>query len=65
MTSDALRAAFAAATTHPPYLFELPPAEGREAVDEVQADASTEPAVDSARRCRHLSVAPARPGRPP
>ncbi|KAB7846883.1 alpha/beta hydrolase [Streptomyces mobaraensis] len=30
-------AAFAAATAHPPYLYQLPPAEGRRAVDDAQA----------------------------
>ena len=29
--------AFVEATANPPYLFELPPAEGRKAVDEVQS----------------------------
>ncbi|NEA57435.1 alpha/beta hydrolase [Streptomyces sp. SID13666] len=39
-------AAFAEATANPPYLFDLPPAEGRKAVDEVQSGGSNEPAVD-------------------
>ncbi|MFI9150108.1 alpha/beta hydrolase [Streptomyces sp. NPDC053367] len=39
-------AAFAEATANPPYLFDLPPAEGRKAVDEVQSGAIAEPAVD-------------------
>ncbi|MFJ4974721.1 alpha/beta hydrolase [Streptomyces coeruleorubidus] len=39
-------AAFAEATAHPPYLFDLPPAEGRKAVDEVQSAEIAEPAVD-------------------
>ncbi|MEU8791279.1 alpha/beta hydrolase [Streptomyces sp. NPDC048643] len=39
-------AAFAEATAHPPYLFDLAPAEGRKAVDEVQAGDITKPAVD-------------------
>ncbi|MBD0838547.1 alpha/beta hydrolase [Streptomyces sp. TRM68416] len=39
-------AAFAEATAHPPYLFELLPAEGRKAVDEVQAGETDKPAVD-------------------
>ncbi|MFE9809265.1 alpha/beta hydrolase [Streptomyces sp. NPDC005227] len=39
-------AAFAAATANPPYLFDLAPAEGRKAVDEVQAGDITKPAVD-------------------
>ncbi|MDG9711188.1 alpha/beta hydrolase [Streptomyces sp. DH10] len=40
-------AAFAEATAHPPYLFDLPPAEGRKAVDEVQSAEIAEPAVDA------------------
>ncbi|MEV7198100.1 alpha/beta hydrolase [Streptomyces sp. NPDC093510] len=39
-------AAFAEATAQPPYLFELPPAEGRKAVDEVQSGAIGKPEVD-------------------
>ncbi|GGW14082.1 esterase [Streptomyces capoamus] len=39
-------AAFAAATANPPYLFDLPPAEGRKAVDEVQSGETDKPAVD-------------------
>ncbi|WP_329331745.1 alpha/beta hydrolase [Streptomyces sp. NBC_00663] len=39
-------AAFAGATANPPYLFELPPAEGRKAVDEVQSGDIAKPAVD-------------------
>ncbi|WP_217143520.1 alpha/beta hydrolase [Streptomyces sp. AC627_RSS907] len=39
-------AAFAEATANPPYLFDLPPAEGRKAVDEVQSGDIDKPAVD-------------------
>ncbi|CAL9388861.1 alpha/beta hydrolase [Streptomyces sp. enrichment culture] len=39
-------AAFAKATANPPYLFELPPSEGRKAVDEVQSGAIDKPAID-------------------
>ncbi|KUO08277.1 alpha/beta hydrolase [Streptomyces sp. DSM 15324] len=39
-------AAFAEATANPPYLFELPPAEGRKAVDEVQSGDIVLPEVD-------------------
>ncbi|AKZ54356.1 putative lipase [Streptomyces ambofaciens ATCC 23877] len=39
-------AAFAEATARPPYLFELPPSEGRKAVDEVQSGDIALPAVD-------------------
>ncbi|QTD96138.1 alpha/beta hydrolase [Streptomyces cyanogenus] len=39
-------AEFAAATANPPYLFDLPPAEGRKAVDEVQSGQIDKPAVD-------------------
>ncbi|PKW11941.1 Acetyl esterase/lipase [Streptomyces sp. 1222.5] len=39
-------AAFAEATADPPYLFDLPPAEGRKAVDEVQSGDIGKPAVD-------------------
>ncbi|ANS62573.1 putative lipase [Streptomyces lincolnensis] len=38
--------AFVEATANPPYLFDLPPAEGRKAVDEVQSGAIDKPAVD-------------------
>jgi acetyl esterase len=37
---------FAAATANPPYLFDLDPAEGRKAVDEVQSGEIAKPAVD-------------------
>lgn len=37
---------FAAATANPPYLFDLPPAEGRKAVDDVQSGDVAAPAVD-------------------
>jgi acetyl esterase/lipase len=43
---EAAAAAFAEATAHPPYLFELPPAEGRKAVDEVQSGEIDKPAID-------------------
>ncbi|MFC1435585.1 alpha/beta hydrolase [Streptacidiphilus sp. N1-3] len=39
-------AEFAAATANPPYLFDLGPAEGRKAVDEVQSGDIAKPAVD-------------------
>ncbi|WP_318199578.1 alpha/beta hydrolase [Streptomyces sp. SCL15-4] len=39
-------AAFAEATANPPYLFDLPPAEGRKTVDEVQSGEIAKPAVD-------------------
>ncbi|MFD5718117.1 alpha/beta hydrolase [Streptomyces sp. NPDC127036] len=39
-------AAFAEATAQPPYLFDLAPAEGRKAVDEVQGGDIAKPAVD-------------------
>ncbi|MEU0743613.1 alpha/beta hydrolase [Streptomyces sp. NPDC006134] len=39
-------AAFAEATAEPPYLYQLPPAEGRKAVDEVQNGPVAKPAVD-------------------
>ncbi|MGW2490328.1 alpha/beta hydrolase [Streptomyces sp. NPDC001606] len=39
-------AAFAEATANPPYLFDLPPAEGRKAVDEVQSGEIDKPAID-------------------
>ncbi|MGY0055269.1 alpha/beta hydrolase [Streptomyces sp. LZ34] len=38
--------AFAEATDNPPYLFELAPAEGRKAVDEVQSGAIDKPEID-------------------
>ncbi|MBO1331421.1 alpha/beta hydrolase [Streptomyces sp. VRA16 Mangrove soil] len=43
---EAAAAAFAEATANPPYLFELPPAEGRKTVDEVQSGEIAKPAVD-------------------
>ncbi|MFR9793533.1 alpha/beta hydrolase [Streptomyces sp. MB22_4] len=39
-------AAFAEATANPPYLFDLAPAEGRKAVEEVQSGDTEKPAVD-------------------
>ncbi|MGW5697990.1 alpha/beta hydrolase [Streptomyces asiaticus] len=39
-------AAFVEATANPPYLFDLPPAEGRKAVDEVQSGDNEKPAAD-------------------
>jgi acetyl esterase len=39
-------AAFAEATANPPYLFGLPPAEGRKAVDEVQSGEIEKPQID-------------------
>lgn len=39
-------AAFAEATAKPPYLFQIPPAEGRAAVDEVQSGQIAKPDVD-------------------
>ncbi|GAQ61949.1 alpha/beta hydrolase [Streptomyces scabiei] len=39
-------AAFAEATANPPFLFQLPPAEGRKAVDEVQSGAIAKPEID-------------------
>ncbi|MFB6580786.1 alpha/beta hydrolase [Streptomyces sp. NPDC056402] len=39
-------AAFAEATAKPPFLFQIPPAEGRKAVDEVQSGDIALPAVD-------------------
>ncbi|MDX3692094.1 alpha/beta hydrolase [Streptomyces europaeiscabiei] len=39
-------AAFAKATANPPFLFELPPAEGRKAVDEVQSGEFEKPEID-------------------
>jgi hypothetical protein len=38
--------AFAEATAHPPYLFDLGPVEGREVVDQVQPGAIAKPEVD-------------------
>src|SRR3981189_386080 len=38
--------AFADATAKPPFLFQLPPAEGRKIVDEVQSGAIAQPDVD-------------------
>ncbi|MFF7474530.1 alpha/beta hydrolase fold domain-containing protein, partial [Streptomyces sp. NPDC008092] len=38
--------AFVEATANPPYLFDLAPAEGRKAVDEVQSGDIAKPAVD-------------------
>ncbi|MFI6436478.1 alpha/beta hydrolase [Streptomyces sp. NPDC050759] len=38
--------AFVEATANPPYLFDLPPAEGRKAVDEVQSGDIAKPAID-------------------
>ncbi|WP_371575857.1 alpha/beta hydrolase [Streptomyces sp. NBC_01314] len=39
-------AAFAEATANPPFLFELPPAEGQKAVDEVQSGEISKPEID-------------------
>ncbi|MGW6208448.1 alpha/beta hydrolase [Streptomyces sp. NPDC055089] len=39
-------AAFAEATANPPYLFDLPPAEGRKAVDDVQSGEIDKPLID-------------------
>ncbi|MFF1641602.1 alpha/beta hydrolase [Streptomyces sp. NPDC058246] len=39
-------AAFTEATANPPYLFDLPPAEGRKALDELQSGDIEKPAVD-------------------
>ncbi|GAA2271491.1 alpha/beta hydrolase [Kitasatospora cystarginea] len=39
-------AAFAQATAEPPFLFQLPPAEGRKAVDDVQSGEIAKPEVD-------------------
>ncbi|MFI8291419.1 alpha/beta hydrolase [Streptomyces sp. NPDC085614] len=39
-------AAFAEATSQPPYLFQIPPAEGRKAVDDVQSGTVAKPPVD-------------------
>jgi hypothetical protein len=38
--------AFADATSKPPFLFDLPPAEGRKAVDDVQSGPISKPDVD-------------------
>jgi acetyl esterase len=38
-------AEFAAATAHPPYLYDLGPVEGRKVVDEVQSGDATKPAI--------------------
>ncbi|MEV4177457.1 alpha/beta hydrolase [Nonomuraea sp. NPDC049709] len=38
--------AFAEATARPPFLFQIPPAEGRKAVDDVQSGPIAKPAVD-------------------
>ncbi|GIH97554.1 alpha/beta hydrolase [Planobispora siamensis] len=38
--------AFAEATAQPPYLFQIPPSEGRKAVDDVQSGPIDKPAVD-------------------
>ncbi|MGW2517318.1 alpha/beta hydrolase [Streptomyces sp. NPDC001617] len=43
---EAAAQAFAEATANPPYLFDLPPAEGRKAVDEVQSGEIEKPAID-------------------
>ncbi|MGW2412583.1 alpha/beta hydrolase [Streptomyces tubercidicus] len=43
---ESAAAEFAQATANPPYLFDLPPAEGRKAVDEVQSGEIDKPAVD-------------------
>lgn len=43
---ESAAAAFAEATAKPPYLFDLSPAEGRKAVDEVQSGEIEKPAVD-------------------
>ncbi|MFG2356308.1 alpha/beta hydrolase [Streptomyces sp. NPDC048521] len=43
---ESAAAEFAQATANPPYLFDLPPAEGRKAVDEVQSGDIEKPAVD-------------------
>lgn len=43
---ESAAAEFAAATAQPPYLFDLAPAEGRKAVDEVQSGAVDKPPVD-------------------
>lgn len=43
---ESAAAAFAQATAEPPYLFDLAPAEGRKAVDDVQSGEIDKPAVD-------------------
>ncbi|KPH98002.1 hypothetical protein OK074_0760 [Actinobacteria bacterium OK074] len=43
---EAAARSFAEATANPPYLFDLAPAEGRKAVDEVQSGDIAKPAVD-------------------
>ncbi|MFI9423766.1 alpha/beta hydrolase [Streptomyces achromogenes] len=43
---ESAAAAFAEATARPPYLFDLPPAEGRKAVDDVQSGDIAKPDVD-------------------
>ncbi|RJQ76657.1 alpha/beta hydrolase [Pseudonocardiaceae bacterium YIM PH 21723] len=43
---EAAAAEFAQATAQAPFLYQLPPAEGRKAVDEVQSGEITKPAVD-------------------
>ncbi|MCG7524200.1 alpha/beta hydrolase [Streptomyces sp. OfavH-34-F] len=43
---EAAAAEFAAATANPPYLFDLPPAEGRQAVNEVQSGEIDKPLID-------------------
>ncbi|MET8630245.1 alpha/beta hydrolase [Kitasatospora sp. NPDC004669] len=43
---ESAAAAFAQATAEPPFLFQLPPAEGRKAVDDVQSGEIAKPAVD-------------------
>ncbi|WP_327371174.1 alpha/beta hydrolase [Streptomyces sp. NBC_01217] len=43
---ESAAAAFVEATANPPYLFDLSPAEGRKAVDEVQSGEIDKPAVD-------------------
>ncbi|NUL29103.1 alpha/beta hydrolase [Streptomyces lunaelactis] len=43
---DPAAAAFAEATANPPYLFEIPVAEGRKAVDDVQSGKIAKPEVD-------------------
>ncbi|MFJ3979475.1 alpha/beta hydrolase [Streptomyces sp. NPDC090021] len=43
---EAAAAEFARATAEPPFLFQIPPADGRKAVDEVQSGPADLPAVD-------------------
>src|SRR4051794_15645265 len=45
-TLDPAAQAFADATSEPPFLFDLPPAEGRKAVDDVQSRPISKPDVD-------------------